>query len=500
MKKFINISLSLLLTQLILLAQLPTAYAEDTKDITVPEENVSPRKVSIIPLSGVIDGGILSSLKRRVEITKEDGSNLIIFEIDTYGGQLEPAFEMSEYISDIKDAKTIAFIPEKAISAGSLIAISCNEIYMAPQSELGDCEPIVPSSEGGYKTVGEKIQTVLRTKFRKFAEKNGYPVLLAEAMVTKEIEVYHVITEERPDGFYISGRELKEMNEEEKKKFKSKKLIIEEGQLLTMHAKEAYEYQFAKGIVENRNDLLRLLKIDKAETSVLETNWSEEMVRFLGRIAPVLLGIGLAALWMEFKSPGFGLPGIVGILCLATVFLSKHLVGLAETPEIIIFFVGVALLAVEILFIPGFGIAGIPGIILILIGAILSFQDFTIPRTPYDVDLFIMNILTVMCSLIGSGIAIFLMFKFMPGIPLFNRLVLTTSETAQGGFVIPSQPAGGSDLTGAKGIALTALHPTGKIEVNNNTLDVVTDGEFIEKGQTVEIIEVRGNRIVVKAT
>ena len=319
-------------------------------------------------------------------------------------------------------------------------------------------------------------------------------------MVTKEIEVYRVVTEDKPDGFYITGRELKEMSEEEKKKFKSRKLIIEEGKLLTMYAKEAHEYEFAKEIVEDRNSLLKELNIDKVETTLLETNWSEEMVRFLGRIAPVLLGIGLAALWMEFKSPGFGLPGIVGILCLATVFLSKHLVGLAETPEIIIFFIGIVLIAVEILFIPGFGIAGIPGIILILIGAILSFQDFTIPRTPYDVDLLIMNIFTVMCSLVGSGVAIFLMFKFMPSMPLFNRLVLTASETTQGGFVIPSQPAGGSDLTGEKGMALTALHPTGKIEVNNNTLDVVTDGEFIAKGQTVEIIEIRGNRIVVKAT
>ncbi len=498
MKKFINIFLSLLITHFIL-AQLVTAYAEDTNDSTVLKENVSPGKVSIIPLSGMIDGGIYNSLTRRVEIAKENGSNLIIFELDTYGGQLEPAFEISEHISNIKNTKTIAFIPTKAISAGSLIAISCNEIYMAPQAELGDCEPIVPSSEGGYKTVGEKIQTVLRTKFRKFAEKNGYPVLLAEAMVTKEIEVYRVVTEERPDGYYITGRELKEMNDKEKKKLKSKKLIIEEGKLLTMYAKEAYEYQFAKEIVEDRNSLLKLLNLENVTPDILETNWSEEMVRFLGRISPVLLGIGLAALWMEFKSPGFGLPGIVGILCLATVFLSKHLVGLAETPEIIIFFIGILLIAVEILFIPGFGIAGIPGIILILIGAILSFQDFTIPRTPYDVDLFITNIFAVMCSIIGSGIAIFLMFKFMPGMPFFNRLVLTTSETTQSGFVIPSQPAGGSDLTGAKGVALTALHPTGKIEVNNNTLDVVTDGDFIEKGQTVEIIEIRGNRIVVKA-
>ena len=214
----------------------------------------------------MIDGGIYNSLKRRVEIAKENGSNLIIFEIDTFGGQLEPAFEISEHISNIKNTKTIAFIPTKAISAGSLIAISCNEIYMSPQAELGDCEPIVPSSEGGYKTVGEKIQTVLRTKFRKFAEKNGYPVLLAEAMVTKEIEVYRVVTEEEPDGFYISGRELKEMNEEEKKKFKSRKLIIEEGKLLTMHAKEAYEYQFAKEIVEDRNGLLKLAEFRRCYT------------------------------------------------------------------------------------------------------------------------------------------------------------------------------------------------------------------------------------------
>ena len=499
MKMFINIFLFLLFTHSILL-QLTSVRAEEANDLTASKENSSSGdKVAIIPLSGMIDGGIYNSLKRRVEIANENGSNLIIFEIDTFGGQLESAFEISEHISNIKNTKTVAFIPTKAISAGSLIAISCNEIYMSPQAELGDCEPIVPSSEGGYKTVGEKIQTVLRTKFRKFAEKNGYPVLLAEAMVTKEIEVYRVVTEEKPEGFYVSGRELKEMNEEKTDKFKSKKLIIEEGKLLTMHAKEAYEYQFAKEIVEDRNSLLKLLKIEDVTPNILETNWSEEMVRFLGRISPILLGIGLAALWMEFKSPGLGLPGIIAVLCLVTVFLSKHLVGLAEAPEIIIFFIGIVLIAVEILFIPGFGIAGIPGIILILIGAILSFQDFTIPRTPYDVDMFITNIFAVMCSLIGSVIAIFLLFKFLPGIPLFNRLVLTSSETSLSGFVIPPQPAGKSSVVGMKGKALTILHPTGKIEVDNNTLDVVTDGEYIEKGKIVEIIEISGNRIVVKA-
>ena len=498
MIKFTGIILSFLFFHSIAV-QSASYNVEEIEPKTDIHEDTSPKKVSIIPLSGMIDGGLHRSLERRVLIAKEKGTDLVIFEIDTFGGRLEPAFEISDYINNIKDAKVIAFIPAKAISAGALIAISCDEIYMAPQAELGDCEPIVPSSEGGYKTVGEKIQTVLRTKFRKFAEKNGYPVLLAEAMVTKEIEVYYITTEENPDGYYISSRELKEMAEEEKKKIKSKKLIIEEGKLLTMYSKEAYEYQFAKGIVEDRESLLKLLNVDITAISLIETNWSEEMVRFLEGLAPILLGIGLVALWMEFKAPGFGLPGIIGILCLATVFLSKHLVGLAEMPEIIIFFTGIALIAVEIFVLPGFGVAGISGIIMVLIGLVLSFQDFTIPRTPYDVDELTKNLFTIMCCFLGSGIAAFILFKYIPGMPVFNRLVLTASETAQGGYVIPSQPSGGDELTGRKGKAVTTLHPTGKMEVNNHTLDVVTDGEYIEKGQFVEIIEIRGNRIVVKA-
>ncbi|MCP5005646.1 MAG: hypothetical protein GY941_17180 [Planctomycetes bacterium] len=485
----------------------PTTFAQSIIDNPYKKkpplqakDDDSYKKVFIIPLSEVIDGGLQSSLERRVSIARESGVDLIIFEIDSFGGSLKPAFAISEYINNINFAGTIAFIPTKAISAGSLIAISCNEIYMAPQSELGDCEPIVPSSEGGYKTVGEKIQTVLRTKFRKFAEKNGYPVLLAEAMVTKEIEVFFIKTEENPEGYYVSGRTLKDLPGEEGKKTTYRKLIIEEGKLLTMHAKEAHEYKFAKQIVKDREDLLRLLGIDKDKITVLETNWSEEMVRFIEKMAPILLGIGLVALWIEFKAPGFGLPGAIGAFCLATVFLSKYLVGLAEAPEIIVFFLGIALIAVEILILPGFGIAGIAGIVLILIGVTLSFQDFTLPETPYDTELFTKNIFTILCSLLGSGITIMVLVKYMPGIPLFNRLILTAEETAKDGFAIPPQPKVESALTGKRGTALTTLHPTGKVEVNGQTLDVVTCGEYVNKGQIVEIMEIKGNRIVVKAT
>ena len=474
-----------------------TVIENDIKEETNEDINTEG-STCIITMHRMVDGGLSSSVQRRVQIAKEKNIKLLIFDINTFGGRLDSAIDISEHVSTLKDIKTVAYISHKAISAGALIAISCNDIYMAPEAEFGDCEPIIPSSEGGYKTAGEKIQTVLRTKFRKFAEKNGYPVLLAEAMVTSDIEVYKVITDKNPEGIFISSRELKDMKEIGEEKIKKKELIVEEGKLLTMHSREAFEYGFARQIVDDQDSLLKLYKIDRKDVIELETNWSEEMVRFLEKLAPILLTIGIIAIYLEFKVPGFGLPGIIGILCFATIFLSKYLVGLADAPEIIIFFVGIALIAVEIFLIPGFGIAGIVGIVSVFIGLILSFQDFAIPRTPYDTQILQKNLLMVIVSFLCSSFVIILLLKYMPGIPIFNRLILATAETPTYGFFSETTPAQ-SKLIGDRGVALTPLHPSGRIEIGDKILDAVTEGNFIEKGQPIEIVEVEGNRIVVKA-
>ncbi len=479
-----------------LIADNSTIKVPVEKQEDIPPEIPAIKPAVIITMHRMIDSGLSSSLKRRLDVAKESGSELIIFDIDTFGGRLDAAMEISEYISDLKGIKTVAFIAHKAISAGALIAVSCNDIVMAPEAELGDCEPILPSSEGGYKTAGEKIQTVLRTKFRKFAEKNGYPVLLAEAMVTSEIEVYRIKTEEQPFGFFITTRELDEMDEDAKSLINEKKLIIEKGKLLTMHAKEALEYGFARNIVDNREELLNLYDVYEADE--LDTNWSEEIARILEKIAPILLTIGIIAIYLEFKMPGFGIPGIVGILCFAALFLGKYTAGLAEAPEIIIFFIGIALIAVEIFLIPGFGITGIAGMVFVFIGLLLSFQDFTIPHTPYDSEVLQKNLLTIIASYLTSSVIILLLLKFIPGIPLFNRIILTTSETKDNGFY-PIIDSSKKDLIGKKGVAITHLHPSGRIEIEDKILDVVTQGNFIDKGQRVEIVETEGNHIVVKS-
>ena len=471
---------------------------EKLQTTTLPDDIKSngDKSVHIITMHQMIDGGLTSSVKRRIEIAKENNADIIVFDIDTFGGRLDSAMEISEYIDNIKGIKTIAYIPHKAISAGALIAISCNEINMSPGAELGDCEPIIPSSDGGYKTAGEKIQTVLRTKFRKFAEKNGYPVLLSEAMVTSEIEIYRVEKEGSLAHSFISSRELNEMDDEDKAKIKKKKLIVEKGQLLTMHAREAFEYGFVKNIVADRDELLNCYEIDKNSVAELETNWSEEMVRLLEKFTPILLTIGIIAIFLEFKSPGFGLPGIVAILCFTVIFLSKYSVGLAEMPEIIIFFAGIALIAVEVFLIPGFGFIGVAGIAMMAIGLILSFQEFTFPQTPYDSEVMRKSFLTVIGSFLVSSLAVVLLLRFMPGIPMFNRLILNTSEISGYGYK-DSESMSLSKLTGKRGVATTSLRPSGRVEIGETIYDVVTQGGFIEKGQTVEIVKVVGNHIVV---
>lgn len=466
--------------------------------ITAQEEVAPQEKVFFISLEGMIDGGLYSSVERRTKIALAEKPTRIIFEIDTYGGRLEPAFDISEYIAGItEEVRTVAYIPKKAISAGALIAVSCNEIAMGPQAEIGDCEPIIPSAEGGYKTAGEKIQTVLRTKFRKFAEKNGYPTNLAEAMVTSEMEVYYIVTEDSPEGRFVTDRELKEMTEEETKKIKSKKLIVEKGKLLTMHAGEAKEYGFAKYIVKDRDELLEQYGIKAGQAETLEVNWSEDMVRFLESIAPILLGVGLVAIWMELKTPGVGLPGMIGVLCLATVFLSKYMVGLAEVPEMVIFALGMMLLAVEVLVLPGFGLFGLAGISLMLVGLVLAFQDFLVPQTPYHYEELRINLLQIFSSMIGSIVVMAILVRYLPGMPLFGRLVLRASEEAALGFeTVPVVSKG--TLIGKRGYALSTLRPSGRADFGGEVMDVVTRGEYIEANQMVEVVEVQGNRVVVR--
>jgi membrane-bound serine protease (ClpP class) len=519
--------------------------------LTSSQEQV--KQVAWIYAHGMVDEGLFKSIQRRTREALTQRPALIVYEIDTYGGLLEPAFEIVDFLMGVGEVKTVAYVPRKAISAGALMALAPNQLVMGPHAKIGDCEPIIVTGEG-IETAGEKIQSPIRTYMRDMARKNAYPIALAEAMVTKDMEVLEVVVEEEqettveefsklsedekkqvktvhleteeattlytPQEFdalpeeektgatslkvtrtvkkYVDTRDFEHWSEEEKKAVKSRRVVVKEGELLTMNTAEARDYGFAKHTVRNSDELLAAYDLKYAEVRELEVSWSEQMVRFLEKIAPLLLIIGLIALYVEFKVPGFGLPGTVAIICFALLFLGKYMVGLAQHTSILIFLMGVVLLAIELFVIPGFGIVGATGIALIILGLFFAFQPYFIPRTPWQMRFTFTNVLLVGGALIGSLVGIAFLAKILPKVPVLGRIILAGPDAS--GVLTATATARVEEvaLIGQEGEVLKILRPAGKAAFGERILDVVAEGGFIEAGARIKVVRVEGNRIIVR--
>lgn len=419
---------------------------------------------------------------------------IAILEMDTFGGRVDSALKIVDLIVETSKIKTIAYVSNKAISAGSLIALSCDELVMKRNTTIGDCAPITFSKEGP-KMMGEKFQSPLRAKFRALAKKNGYPEALAESMVTPDMEVLEVKMAEKT--VYMDSVAFEELSPSQKKKVRSRKTVVKKGELLTMTDSEASLLGFSRMSVENIDEFIRKIGIKKYQIIKIEQKWSETLSRFINSIASVLLLIGLAALYMELKAPGFGVPGIIGMVCLALVFLNQYIVGLADYTELIVIAIGFVLLGFELFVIPGFGIAGIAGFIFIAVGMILAFQDFIIPKPefPWEADLLVGNVIRVLGSFLAAFITSMLFLRYI--VPKFSTAVkgpyLSTSLTDAHADSMEIKKV----AVGDTGVAVTFLRPSGKAKIGNALFDVITDGEFMEKGTPIIISDIMGNRLIV---
>lgn len=456
----------------------------------------TPHKVYVVKISGDVAPGMAAYLKRALEDIPAGDNQTIVLEMDTFGGRVDSALMIVDLIvdADNKD-KTVAFVTKKAISAGALIALSCGSLVMKPHTTIGDCAPIMVGSEGP-QMLGEKFQSPLRAKFRSLARKNGYSEVLAESMVSADMEVFRVETK---DGrtIYMDALTYEELDKAEKAAVVSKKTVVAKGELLTMDNTEAADLGFSKMTATSVEEMLRAMGISAYDIIPVKQKWSEGLMRMLETFAPLLMLIGLGAIYTEIKSPGFGAPGIVGILCMALFFMIQYNVGLADYTELLIFLLGLVLIGLEIFVIPGFGIAGIAGILCMIAGLVLSLQGFVLPdpSMPWQMDLMISNLIEVL----GAIVAAFLVSLFMLRYVLPRLSVVVHGpylETTLGDARAEAVANRGANV-GDRGVALTPLRPSGKIKVGPELYDVVTEGDFLEKGTPVIIIAVRGNVLVV---
>lgn len=477
---------------LVLLGQSPPALERPARVVTVPiEGEIDVRNVALV-------------LRATREVLEGPKPDLVVFEIDTPGGRGDYMVTIGEAIMGLQPIPTAAYVRPLsaegasggAFSAGAYIALSCQRIYMHPGTVIGAAAPIAMGPSGPIE-MGEKTISAFRQKFRARAEQNGYPPNLAVAMVDTSLELFEVTVDGRRR--YLTKGEIEQLWNEGKRFDVPKEPFDPSDKLLTLTAQQVERTGLGR-MVSGPEAIYSDFGLSSPQVTAVVPSWSETLVGLVtsGAVSMLLLVVGVVGLWIEFKTPGFGVPGVVGVAALLLYFFGHHLAGLAEMTEIVLFVVGVGLILLEIFVIPGFGIFGILGALCALGGLILSLQSFTLPDSaaaPWQVDILLDSVGRVLASFVGASVLFLLALRFLPRVPFANRLVLQ-AEIAGAAPAPPSAGPGG-ELAGRQGHAVTPLHPGGKIEIDGQIHDVVAEGEYVAPGEPVEVVRVEGMRVVV---
>ncbi len=468
-------------------------------------EDGSP-PVFVIPIQGEINPSLVVFLRRATDRAVEEGASHIVFDIDTFGGRVDSALQITTLIGSLTGIETIAFVPVRAEgsgvswSAGALISFATDAIYMAPGTSMGSAAPVVQGPDGTAQQADEKTVSAVRTQMAALAEKNGYPVAIARAMVDYDVEVVEVLVDGEPVAVDASEQEAFVRDAEARGgEVEVGRTISAEGKLLSLTAGEMERYDVSSGVVSSIDGVLEAVGAPGAQVVRLEPSSADQAVSVLtsAGVTSLLILVGLIALFVEITSPGFGVPGAIGILAFAVIFTANGLLGRVGSIELLLFLVGTILLVLEIFVIPGFGIAGISGIALVAVSLILSLQNFVVPTFEWEWQAFHRNVLIVVGNILGALIAVGVLAHFVPRFRFFSRLVLAEAQETSAGYTVQEESQSASYL-GMRGVTVTTLRPSGKAAFDEETLVVESEGEFIDPGTPVQIVSVNGNRVVVR--
>jgi len=440
----------------------------------------------VIEVHGTVDQALSRHVKSALEKAQARHPAAIVFDVDTWGGELDAAFEISDAISGVKTCSTATFVRRKAISAGALIGLSAQRVYMAPGATMGDCAPIIPTEDGPH-FLGEKIESPLRARFRALSKRHGVPDLLAEKMVTKDLEVVEARdTSGRRE--YFTTKNFAELVGEARQRFSSWKILVADGQLLTVDDREALELGFSAGTYASIDSLAKAKRWSLS--APLAPRWSADFALWLADLAPLLFMLGLAFLWIEYKSPGGYLFGLLGVLVLAVALGSKYLLGLSDQIPLLLAALGILLFLIEAWFLPGTVVPAVLGLLCLLGALTMSLQGFAFPDMTNPVQ--------VKASLHSAGIVAGCLFGAMLASLLFVRFVLTRLPARQGVHLDAVLPRGGAvpvtaGFEGREGICVGALRPRGRVEIDGIPIEANCREGFLDSGTRVRVLRADGN-------
>jgi membrane-bound serine protease (ClpP class) len=411
----------------------------------------------------------------------EDKVDTIVLDMETPGGSLEVTFDMLKALGKFP-GKTVTYINREAISAGALISAGTDEIYFAPDGIIGAAAPVLATGMEIESTMRGKIVSYLKARVRSMSEGKGYRGEVISAMIDMESELK-------------IGDEV----------------IKQKGELLSLTAQEAVKTYgdppqplLGAGIAENHEALLdRLHGAGNYSVKTLEVTWSERLAQYLTRITPLLLGLGLVCLFIEFKTPGFGVFGISGISLLGLVFFGQFVAGLSGHEPALFFLLGIALVAAELFFFPGVMMLAVSGAALMLGSLVWSMTDLW-PSEPIPIsgDMFVMPLVNVLSGVVLSVLLFIVVLRYLPKGGLWDRMVLNAAVAGQPMVARPLTGGGEAsavDLLGRTGIAATALFPSGQVDIGGRRYEARLAMGFAEAGTPVIVTELAEFSLIVEA-
>jgi membrane-bound serine protease (ClpP class) len=424
----------------------------------------TPAKVVVIPVREQISKPELYILRRGLKEAIENEVDTIVLDMETPGGSLDVTFEMLKALEKFP-GKTVTYINREAMSAGALISAGTDEIYFAPGSVIGAAAPVNATGEAIDPVMREKIVSYLKARVRSISEGKGYRGEVVSAMIDLDSE------------FKIGD-----------------KVIKEKGELLSLTAQEAVKSYgdpplplLGTAIAENMDDLLgRLHGVGNYSVERLEITWSEKLAQYLTAITPVLLGIGLLLVFIEFKTPGFGIFGVSGLVALGIVFFSQFVAGLSGHEPVLFFLLGVALLAVELFFFTGSFVIGVAGISLMLGSLVWSMTDLW-PSEPIAIsgDVLVKPLVNVLSGIVLAVVFFFMLLRFLPKGGPWSGMVLESTvggEPLSAG-TLPDQVS----IIGETGTAATALFPSGQVDIGGKRYEARLAMGYADAGTKVKV-------------
>ncbi len=427
------------------------AFAEDEQN------QPSGQTVYVIQVEGLIDNGLHKYIQRGINLAESNNAAGIILHMDTFGGLVDAADKIRKNLL-ATDVPTVTFIDSNAASAGALISFATDVIFMAPGASIGAATVV----DGGGTKADEKMQSYMRGLMRSTAEATGRNPRIAEAMVDENIEV---------EG------------------------ISPAGSLLTLSTSEAVELGMAKAEKRLLAEVMAAMEWSNKEMIYVQETTAEKILRFFAHpvMSSILMMMMLGGLYFELQSPGVGFPGAMASMGAIMFFAPLYIMGFAQPWEIILFFLGVVLIITEIFFLPGFGIPGILGVTLLifsLAASMIGNVGFTFPALEHMTP----AIWTLAITLILSILMLSSLGKYLPHNRMFKKLVLVDSTSKEQGFTSSESK---DSLLGKEGVAITALRPAGIALIDDQRVDVVSQGDFVENGARVKVVNTTSSRVMV---